>query len=99
MLCIYQVLFFLICQGYTSSKDCLVLLVDATERMFHTSGENEDTPFELSLKVGVVHLCHKKCISKRKSTQKPSRGGDSYVELGWGGRGGHSKVISHVSTD
>lgn len=58
MLCIScQVLSFLICQGYTSSKDCLVLLVDATEHMFHTSGETEDTPFELSLKVGVVHLC------------------------------------------
>lgn len=58
MLCIScQVLSFLICQGYTSSKDCLVLLVDATKHMFHTSGENEDTPFELSLKVGVVHLC------------------------------------------
>lgn len=48
---------FLSCQGYTSSKDCLVLLVDATERMFHTSGENEDTPFELSLKVSAVRVC------------------------------------------
>ena len=39
-------------QGYAPSRDCLVLLVDATDRMFQTNRESEDMPFELCLKVG-----------------------------------------------
>ncbi|CAI8018047.1 hypothetical protein GBAR_LOCUS10904, partial [Geodia barretti] len=36
---------------YASSKDCLVLLLDAGKQMFQGGGQPEDVPFALCLKV------------------------------------------------
>ena len=48
----YVIILLFFYQGYAPSRDCLVLLVDATDRMFQTDRESEDMPFELCLKVG-----------------------------------------------
>ena len=41
-------------QEYATSKDCLILLVDATEQMFQSIGGEEDAPFGLCLKVRML---------------------------------------------
>lgn len=52
--------------------------------MFHTSGENEDTPFELSLKVGVVHLMPYECILKHYNAHSTYKSSEQYSVISSG---------------